>query len=224
MKYHANRKIRGGICSAFESDEGRMSIRCNRSAMPDPAFILDYASPRKRSNFRLSSASLLETRWTGGDLCVREWLAGQGGAVGAIAMSAITIGIMMWTLISEEYHRPLAIGWVIFTGLVFVGWLALVPTVIQQTWRETLVEIVQGMVRLKMGGPFSCRRFEWRFDQIEAIRVIPTQAREGAPLLAEIEILADGAPPIRLFTDHTEPRLAQIGAEMDRAMKEEIGP
>jgi hypothetical protein len=43
--------------------------------------------------------------------------------------------------------------------------------------------------------------------------------QEGAPVLGELEILAHGTPPIRLFTDHEERRIANMAAEVERAMK-----
>lgn len=70
-----------------------------------------------------------------------------------------------------------------------------------------------------MGGPLASRRFTWTFDQVNAIRVIAIPMEGVDFALGEIELLAENTPPIRLFTDHTEYRLAQIGQALDLALK-----
>jgi hypothetical protein len=186
--------------------------------MPEPQIILDYASPRKRSQFRLASASLLESKWMDRTLVIREWLAGQGGAVVAIGASFLMVANLAAMTLYEVNVRVHPVEVIICWSCVAL-WLALLPAVIQQTWRETVLRIGEDGMHLTMGGPFSRRRYVRLFDQIQSIRVIPTQSQEGAPLLAEIEILADNAPPIRLFTDHTQPKLAQLASEIEQAVK-----
>lgn len=186
--------------------------------MPEPQIILDYASPRKRSQFRLASASLLESKWMGRTLVIREWLAGQGGAVVAIGMTFLVVAnLAQMAFFNINFRNELVEA--IICWSVVAAWLALLPAVIQQTWRETLLRIGDGSMHLTMGGPFARQRYVRLFDQIQSIRVIPTQNHEGAPVLAEIEILADNAPPIRLFTDHTLPRLQQLAAEIEQAVQ-----
>jgi hypothetical protein len=187
--------------------------------MDDPNLILDYASPRKRSRFRLASGSLLDCQWEGEALVVRESLAGQEQAKMSIWVTAGMLAISLWLVWSEWTKTP--IGMLIFVLGVIAVAIGLVPVVIQQSWRETLLLLRDGTMRLTMGGPLARRRFSWRFDQVQAVRLIGTQMQEGAPVLGEIEILADGSPPIRLYTDHSEPLLARIGEEIHRALRGE---
>src|SRR4051812_443459 len=171
--------------------------------MSEPNLILDYASPRKRSRFRLASKSLLDCRWVEDDLIVREWLAGQSEAKLAIAATAVMLAIS-GGLVASEWHRT-AVGMLIFVFAIIGLAIALVPAVIQQSWRETTLRVGDGQMRLTMGGPLARRRWSWRLEQVHAVRVIATQLQDdGAPVLGEIEILAEGSPPIRLFTDHRE--------------------
>jgi len=186
--------------------------------MPEPQMILDYASPRKRSKFRLASASLLESRWEGENLIIREWLAGQAGAILAIVLTFFMVGNLAREGFAE-WRRLHTLSTAIIAGFFVTGWLVLVPAIIQQTWRETILRIGDGAMKLSMGGPFSRQHYLRQFDQVQAVRVISTQVREGAPLLAEIEILADNAPPIRLFTDHPEARLVLLSQEIDQAVR-----
>jgi hypothetical protein len=109
---------------------------------------------------------------------------------------------------------------IIILAIIATG-IALVPLVIQQSWRETLLRLQDGTMHLTMGGPLTRRRFAWRFDQVQAVRLIATQVEEESPLLAEIEILADGSPPIRLFTDHSQSLLERIAGEIQRALSGE---
>jgi hypothetical protein len=185
--------------------------------MDQSGLILDYASPRKRSKFRLASASLLRWQWEDAGLVVREWLDGQARAKVAIIATLIMLGIAGFNTWLFHEHTPT--GMLIFLGTLIGLGLALVPVIIQQSWRETLLTIGWGTIALKMGGPLASRSFSWRFEEVEAIRVIALQMQEGAPVLGELEILAQGTPPIRLFTDHEERRLANMAAEIERAIR-----
>jgi hypothetical protein len=186
--------------------------------MSEQQIILDYASPRKRSKFRLASGSLLESRWEGENLIIREWLAGQAGAVVAIVATFFMVGnLALEGFVEWEHLNNLVVA--VIAAFFVAGWLTLVPAIIQQTWRETVLRIGDGAMKLSMGGPFSRQHYQRRFDQVQAVRVISTQVRDGAPLLAEIEILADNAPPIRLFTDHPEARLVLLSQEIDQAVR-----
>jgi hypothetical protein len=185
--------------------------------MDQPGLILDYASPRKRSKFRLASASLLRWRWEDAGLVVREWLDGQSQAKVAIIATLIMLAIAGFN--TWFFHDRTPTGMLIFMGALIALGLALVPVIIQQSWRETVLTIGWGTIALKMGGPLASRSFSWRFEEVEAIRVIALQMREGAPVLGELEILAQGTPPIRLFTDHEERRLANMAGEVERAIK-----
>jgi hypothetical protein len=192
--------------------------------MPGPeAPILDYASPRKRSRFRLASSSLLAHGWEGdgGDRYrVREWLAQQEQAKLAIAL-AVVILIISGFLVAAEWRRSSAYT-LAFVLIPDVLTLVLIPLVIQQSWRETHLVLFDGVARLTMGGRLARRSFSWPFADVHAVRVIVTQTGDGiTPALGEIEILAANTPPVRLFTDHPEYLLARIGAEIDCALRGE---
>ncbi|MDB5319251.1 MAG: hypothetical protein JWN40_882 [Phycisphaerales bacterium] len=162
---------------------------------------------------------MLDCQWEGEALVVRESLAGQEQAKMSIWATAGMLAISLWLVWSEWNKTP--IGMLVFVlGIIAIA-VGLVPVVIQQSWRETLLRLVDGTMRLTMGGPLARRRFAWRLDQVQAVRLIGTQMQDGAPVLGEMEILADGTPPIRLFTDHSEPLLARIAEEIQRALRGE---
>jgi hypothetical protein len=187
--------------------------------MPEPQMILDYASPRKRSRFRLASKSLLDCGWVGEELVVREWLAGQAEAKRAIAVTGVMLAIS-GGLIASEWHRT-AVGFLIFILAIMGLAVGLVPLVIQQSWRETVLRVGDGTMRLVMGGPLARRRWSWRLEQVLAVRVIATQLQADAPVLGEVEILAEGTPPLRLFTDHREGMLNGMVVEIERGVRGE---
>jgi hypothetical protein len=112
------------------------------------------------------------------------------------------------------------VGTLIFFFAIIGLAIALVPAVIQQSWRETVLRIGDGEMRLTMGGPLARRRWSWRLEQVQAVRVIATQLQDdGAPVLGEVEILAEGSPPLRLFTDHREGMLNGMVVEIERAVR-----
>jgi hypothetical protein len=186
--------------------------------MAQPQMILDYAGPRKRSRFRLASKSLLESRVTADEgVVVREWLAGQREArlaiLATLGMLAASAALMM-----NEWRRTDVRFLAVLCALVAAA-LALIPVIVQQSWRETSLRAWDGTLRLRMGGPLARRAFAWRFDEVDAVRVIVTQGQLGAEMLAEIEILAARTPPIRLFTDHLERELVRIHGEIEGVMR-----
>lgn len=187
-------------------------------AVAEPHMILDYAGPRKRSRFRLASRSLLESRVTAdGGAVVREWLAGQQQALAAVVATGLMLGASVAVLASEWRRTPL--GVLAVPGGLIAAALALIPVVVQQSWRQTVLRAWDGTLRLSMGGPLARRTFAWRFDEVDAVRVIVTQSQAGASVLAEIEILAARTPPIRLFTDHPERELVRIHGEIEGVMR-----
>jgi hypothetical protein len=161
---------------------------------------------------------LLDCRWAGEELVVREWLAGQSEAKKAIVATGVMLAISVG-LVASEWHRT-AVGTLIFFFAIIGLAIALVPAVIQQSWRETVLRIGDGEMRLTMGGPLARRRWSWRLEQVQAVRVIATQLQDdGAPVLGEVEILAEGSPPLRLFTDHREGMLNGMVVEIERAVR-----
>jgi hypothetical protein len=185
---------------------------------PQKGMILDYAGPRKRSQFRLASRSLLAVSATRDDgVVVREWLDGQSTAFMAIAGCGLTLPFLAVVIFQQWAQTE---WWLrIFSLAIIAAGLALIPVVIQQSWRETVLRAWDGTLRLTMGGPLSRRTFAWQFDEVDAVRVIVTQNQAGASTLAEIEIIAARTPPIRLFTDHREAELSRIHAAIDRVMR-----
>jgi hypothetical protein len=179
--------------------------------MNQPGLILDYASPRKRSQFRLASKSLLETQSVGNELQIREWMGDRGVALWWIVASSLMVGnLVRVTVVNRDWN-----GLSLF---VIAAWIATLFPVIHQTWTQTLLRIGDGTMRLKMGGPFRKRAYAWSLDDVEVIQVIGTQFRENAPVLAELEILAVGTPPVRLFTDHPQADVVRVANDIERAV------
>jgi hypothetical protein len=193
----------------------------SNTAVSQPEMILDYASPRKRSSLRMASKSLLDCTWLEDGVVVREYLDEQAQAIIVVVGSTLTIIIMLALLLVAGEWRRTPPAMLALPGLVFAAWAVVTPLVIQHSWSRTELSVRDGTVRLWMGGPLSHRLFTWRVDQVNAVRMIAIPVAGVDFALGEIEILAEGTPPIRLFTDHTEWRLAAVGQAVDLAMKGE---
>ena len=183
--------------------------------------ILDYASPRKRSKFRMASASVLRVTQEEGGVQVVETLTGQAVAVGAIIFFLIA-GTMMCVAGAEA-------GWVALAVLILVvglPGLVVIPLVIQENWRRTelTVEPVAGELRLRFRAPLRSREYRWPLSAVLSISVGLTQAQEDAPVLGEIEVVAEGSPMIKLFTDHGERELVLICDMLNEAMASRSPP
>jgi hypothetical protein len=195
--------------------------------MSNQGMILDYAGPRKRSRFRMASRSLIECRAEDVDdgrdlrIVIREWLDGQEKALWFIAASIVMLTVAARILIAIAAKTP--VGAVVFQSALITAGFALIPLVVQQSWRQTVLSADSRRVALVMGGPLARRRFAWDVGQVEALHVILTQNREGAALLGEVELLAAGTPPVRLFTDHFAVELRAFVERIHQAMKGE-GP
>ena len=198
--------------------------------MSQPGMILDYASPRKRSALRMASRSVLDYVWAdhGRGVVVRERLEEQTPAVFGIGVSAVAVGALLWLMVvNGEWRRtPRELLW-LPAGLV-AAWAAVVPIVIQRSWGRTELSVrggADGIVRLWTGGPLAHRAYEWRIDQVHDVRVIVMPLAGAGFALGEIEILAEGTPPVRLFTDHTEWKLSGVARAIGQAMRgERSGP
>jgi len=186
--------------------------------MSQPNVILDYASPRKRSPLRMASASLLRHEWVDGGLVVHERLHDQAQAIAVIVVSALPLLMMIGRLFDSPWRGTPMVA-LAFPAAVMLGWLAAILMVVQQSWTRTELTLRDRTLRLRMGGPLSRRVFERTFDQVHAVRVIPMEVGEDNAGLGEIEILVERIPPVRLFTDHPEWRLAVIGRAIDLALK-----
>ena len=187
--------------------------------MSQPETIIDYASPRKRTALRMAARSTLEWTWVdGGGLVVRERLADQAQALVTIIASALPVVAVFPAALSGVRFSP---GVLILPAVIFTVWLVVVLMVVQQSWGRTELTLVDGRVRLYTGGPLSHRTYAWGFDEVHAVRVVPLGGQWDAWPLAEIEILAAGSTLVRLFTDHPEKRLVEVGAAIELALRGE---
>jgi hypothetical protein len=180
--------------------------------------IIDYASPRKRTALRMAARSTLEWRWVGHGLLVRERLADQAQALVTIVASALPVGAVFPAALSGVRFSP---GVLILPAVIFSVWLVVVLMVVQQSWGRTELTLVDGRVRLYTGGPLSHRTYAWGFDEVHAVRVVPLGGQWDAWPLGEIEILAAGSTLVRLFTDHPERRLVEVGTAIELALRGE---
>src|SRR4051812_16626338 len=106
--------------------------------MPEPEHILDYASRRKRSAFRLASASVLEAAWSedGERFVVRERLAEQHQALAAIVGTLVMLVIAACNSVGLWHFRS---SWsdLVIAYIPIVAGFALIPAVVQESWRQT---------------------------------------------------------------------------------------
>src|SRR5205823_9548864 len=103
----------------------------------------------------------LDCRRVGDELIVREWLAQQKRAKGAIGSTVGMLAISGGMLYGQWAKTPM--GMLIFVLAIIAAALALIPAVIQQSWRETLLRLGDGTLRLSMGGPLARREDFWRY-------------------------------------------------------------
>jgi hypothetical protein len=196
----------------------------NAAVVPQPELILDYASRRKRSAFRLASGSILDAAWSGDRerYTVHERLAGQAGAVAAIVFCLFSLPLLIGISIAEARRADAGL-FVLIAVAILIG-ITLVPMTIQQNWYQIRLTVFDRHLHLRMGGPLRKHDWTWPAADVDSVRLLNTQNEPDAPLLAEIEILARGVPPIRLFTDHLESELTRIATEINRALHGETPP
>jgi hypothetical protein len=178
--------------------------------MSRPDVILDYASPRKRSAMRMAARSRLEWAWDddGGGVLVCERLENQAQALLAMVVTLVPV-LTVWpaALGGPVRFSP---GLLFFPVLLTASWVTVALQVVHQSWGRTELRVGDGVVRLYTGGPLSHREYQWEFDEVYAVRVVPLGGQWDAWPLGEIEILAEGSTVVRLFTDHPEDRLTAI--------------
>src|SRR5215217_2642281 len=126
--------------------------------MGQPQMILDYAGPRKRSRFRMASRSVIACRWDGaagedGVVIVSARLEGQEQATLFIGAAALMLVLAAGLMIAEAARSQ--VGFVVFQSSLIVAGVALIPVVVQQSWRRTILAAGDGVVTLTMGGPLS---------------------------------------------------------------------
>ena len=99
--------------------------------MAGSELILDYASRRKRSAFRLASASLLEATWSddGERFVVHEWLAEQHQALAAVVGTLVMLAIAACNSVGLWFGRIRPMDFVV-TYVPIVSGLLLIPAVI----------------------------------------------------------------------------------------------
>lgn len=189
---------------------------------PPPAFadpsaagaILDYASPRKqKGRARLPAQSRLSLVPQTRGVTVIETLTGQGEAVGALIFGVLILICVGWVA-ATQFHtvRDGAI-------VLWILWLVeatLMPLVINNTWRRTILTVTADTLTLRFTSPFTTKEYNWRTEVLEDLRLVRTQ--ETPPALAELQIHLVGHPLVKLFTDHMERELAHVVAALRSAV------
>lgn len=171
-----------------------------------PGAIIDYASPRKREGkLRLPATSRLELVRRPSDTTVIERLTGQTGTIAALIFAGFVLVVV--AVMAVGYAKD----FVAVSALLGALWLAeaaLIPVVINNTWRRTTLSARPDALTLTFTAPFGNRQYKWPTRDVADVRLVVTQPTP--PALAELEIHIVGSPLVKLFTDHLARELYEV--------------
>jgi hypothetical protein len=184
---------------------------------PQPALILDYASPRKHLKLRMPARSHLDLCCEPGRVMVIEKLRGKGEVIGAIAFAVfmlIYMGVLMF---------------VIHGALVWLGpfWLAeaiVLVLVIHQTWRQTVLTVTSETIDLAFASPFTHKSFQWPAVEVVNVLSVTDASLNPARKLAELRIRMISELEVHLFTDHSFSEIEAIVAAIRGVLEGAKGP
>jgi hypothetical protein len=159
------------------------------------------------------------------EVVVSEWLEAKGRALFAIGLAALTLVLLPGTMVAQCWGKNshfLLSDTVLFeigiVTLVWVGEIAVLLMVVNNTWRRTLLEGRRDGLILSFASPFSQRRYEWGASDIEDLRLETTTKASDRNVLGELQIHVAAQPVAKLFTDHELAGLTPIVNALRRAI------
>jgi hypothetical protein len=192
--------------------------------------ILDYASPRPAGAarvMRLPARSDLKideldqpTDAPPHPPAVRiiETLRGQGGAIVSVVFALFVMLTMLMVMLNVRARRD--VGAFICLGPFWLTMAALIPCVINSTWRRTVVEADRHALRIRLRAPlWGRRKLAWDVDRVagvDALQWADGSARSSS--VARIVITIRDARPLVLFSGHDLRELLWIAGRMRDAM------
>jgi hypothetical protein len=186
--------------------------------------ILDYASPRPASKLRLPARSVLHCEQSVGALTLVETLEVKGDAIGAILFAIFVLGILSCLIAPEigtliRLRRFSLPGPILVLGLLWVAEFATVLIVIDQTWRQTVLDASSEGLCLVRTSPFRTRRMLWHPDQVVELRVVHTALTRSLQALGQLQIFLSTGQTVHLFTDHPKQELDWFTGLLADALK-----
>jgi hypothetical protein len=97
--------------------------------------------------------------------------------------------------------------------------LVVMLLVINNTWRRTELWATVDGVGLRLRAPLQPRREHWwPRHLVNDVRVVRADVGGVGSTLYELDVLVAGSVAAKLFTGHPPARLADLGAQLQRAM------
>jgi hypothetical protein len=178
--------------------------------------IIDYSSPRPRSNLRLPSMSRIVCQVDAGQFIVQEWLEARERAIAAVCFAVLMLAYLGAVAVFSR-------DWSVSFVMVFF-WLveaAVMLLVIHQTWRRTLLTVTSAQLLLKFTSPLYRKSHNWEAsDVVEVISVLTANAQSEDPL-GELRIQISNGQDIRLFTDHRTAQIDELAVAVRQALSGE---
>jgi hypothetical protein len=167
---------------------------------PQPAIILDYASPRKRVRLRMPAKSHIDLAREPGKVMVIEYLRGKADAIGGIVFAGLMLAYLgLFCLTVRNATWVLGPFWLAEAGVLLL--------VIHQTWRRTLLTVTAESIDLTFTSPFTTKRYQWPTIDLAVVRAMVTANPNSARPLGELRIELASGGEVHLFSDH---KLSQI--------------
>ena len=193
--------------------------------MSHPPAILDYASPRAPAGAgaRLPARSELHVTVGGEGIRVIETLTGKAGAVAALAFAACMLAMLLVPI----RDRRSAVGARVLAAALWVVEAALMPAVVNSTWRRTELSADRAWLRLAFHAPlWGRRRYEWPAERVVSVEVNATWSRpvaapdESSPRVGSMLLLLTirDARPVALFAGHDPRQLDAIAGAINAAL------
>jgi hypothetical protein len=184
---------------------------------PQPALVLDYASPRPHVKLRLASNSILRCDNVDGRFVITELLSGKGSAVGGMIFAAFCVSCMIAMLFAEPGPSlGKQWGFAAFVATIALVEIAISLLIVRNTWRRTVVSTDRRVVEVIFSGPLMrTQRYGSPTPSIEKLQLASTDAQAQ---LGELVIAPVAGAELHLFTDHSINALRRLIDGMTAAM------
>jgi hypothetical protein len=174
--------------------------------------IFDYAAVRPLSSLRAAAKSRMEMVESPEGVRVVESLSGITNAKVSIGFGIGVIGVIGTWIWQNTYWW----GESIVAGIVILLIIAAILTIIDSTWRKTILEANAEQFILTFRSLYTIRIYKWSRENVSSIDVYLGTDSAKTIELYELRIITTTHAPARLFTGHPLPELEKIALALRR--------
>jgi hypothetical protein len=169
--------------------------------------IFDYAAVRPLSSLRAAARSRIETNESADGVRIVESLSGITNAKASIGFGIGVVGVIgAWIWQNWTYWW----GESIIAGILILLIIAVILTIIDNTWRKTILEANAEQFSLTFRSLYTIRNYKWSREKVSSIDVYLGTDSAKTIELYELRIMTTTHAPARLFTGHPLPEMEKI--------------